>query len=211
MSSWARVESFKKLEDQSLYSETIPKLWDMPNEEAAALMRQWTSLEPACEDTISIRCEFESKRDANDRWGPAIERDQEIPACYFTRKFSRVKSYLGNGKWRDESQTPGPPWGKANPPLKAMAFLSSDGQGVAVFSPASTHAWNFGPHGNGLSEDPLAGPCMHVAPLERVKLGPESIYRFRYWLVVGKEIDLAKRLDMLWEKYSTERSELKKP
>ena len=40
-------------------------------------------------------------------------RHQEIPACYFTRNFSVVKSYLGEGQWRVETQPPGPPWGQA--------------------------------------------------------------------------------------------------
>ena len=40
--SWARVTEFKCLDDSSLYGETVPKPWDTPNEEAAAVMRQWT-------------------------------------------------------------------------------------------------------------------------------------------------------------------------
>ena len=39
VSSWARVTEFKRLDGHTLYGETVPKLWDMPNEEAAALMR----------------------------------------------------------------------------------------------------------------------------------------------------------------------------
>ena len=37
----------------------------------------------------------------------------------------------------------------------------------------------------GASDDPHAGPCMHIAPIDRVNLGPQSTYRYRYWLVVG--------------------------
>jgi hypothetical protein len=207
VSSWARVNEFKRLNEQTLYSETVPKLWDMPSEEATALMRQWTAFEPNMPDVIVVRCELISQREDNDRWGPARLSPQEIPACYFTRNFESVKSYLGKAQWRIESQPAGPPWGKATPPRKAMALFNSGGQGVAVFSPAS-EAWNFGPHASVLSDDPAAKPCMHVAPLSRVNLGPASTYRYRYWLIVGNEKELAARLDALWELYSNERAEL---
>ncbi len=209
--SWARVTEFKRLDDHTLYSETIPKLWDMPDEEAAALMRQWTAFEPAMPDVVVVRCELICARALDDRWGPARLSDQEVPACYFTRNFSTFKNYLGNGQWRTETQPPGPPWGKAEPPLKAMACFAANGQGVAVFSPTATRAWNFGPHGGGNSDDPAAGPCVHVAPIDRVNLGPQSTYRYRYWLVVGTEAQIAARLDLLWQKYSTERAELTNP
>ncbi|EMI17138.1 hypothetical protein RMSM_05929 [Rhodopirellula maiorica SM1] len=205
--SWARVREARR-EANSLYAETIPKLWDMPDEEAEARMRQWTQFEPLMPDVVVVTCEFTAQRSEDDRWGPAVMRSQEIPACYFTRNFANVKSYLGEGKWRVETQPPGPPWGKATPPRKAMAMFESSGQGVAVFSPASTQHWNFGPHGSGISDNPTAGPCMHVAPIDRVLLGPKSTYRYRYWIVVGDKATIADRLDALWRKYSSEQVEL---
>jgi hypothetical protein len=92
-----------------------------------------------------------------------------------------------------------------------MAVLAPNGQGVAIFSPSATQDWNFGPHGGGASDDPSAGPCVHVAPVDRVNLGPKSTYRFRYWLIVGTEPQLAARLDELLKKYSGERAELTDP
>jgi hypothetical protein len=209
--SWARVTEFKRRDDHSLYGETIPKLWDMPNEEAAAVMRQWTGFEPNMPDVVVVRCELVCQRPLNDRWGPARLSPQEIPACYFTRNFSVIKSYLGDGQWRSETQPPGPPWGKAAPPLKAMGCFTASGQGVAIFSPTATQPWNFGPHADGVSDDPTAGPCVHVAPIDSVNLGPKSTYRYRYWLVVGTEASLATRLDALWKKYSIEKAELNNP
>ena len=211
VASWARVNEFKRLDDRTLYGETVPKLWDMPNEEAAALMRQWTGFEPGLPDVVVVRCEFIAQRTEPDRWGPARLSPQEIPACYFTRNFSTVKSYLGDGRWRAESQPPGPPWGKTKPPKNAMAMFTPGGQGVAVFSPTATQNWNFGPHGGGASDEPRAGPCMHVAPIDRVNLGPKSTYRYRYWLVVGTEAQITVRLDELLKKYSSERAELTNP
>lgn len=209
--SWARVTEFQRLGDHTLYAETIPNLWDMPREPAAAVMRQWTAFEPAMPDVVVVRCEFVAQREPGDRWGPARLSPQEIPACYFTRNFSAVKTYLGGGAWRDESQPPGPPWGKAAPPRKAMAMFAASGEGVAVFSPAATQPWNFGPHAGGASDDPAAGPCMHVAPIDRVNLGPRSTYRYRYWLLLGRAPRLAARLDVLWEKYAAERAHLTEP
>ena len=87
-------------------------------------MRQWTGFEPLMSNVVVVDCQLISRRRDDDRWGPAVAAPQEIPACYFTRNFSVVKSYLGDGKWRAESQLPGPPWGKAKPPRKAMAFFA---------------------------------------------------------------------------------------
>ncbi|MEY2878238.1 MAG: hypothetical protein RLZZ15_618 [Verrucomicrobiota bacterium] len=232
--SWARVTEFRRLESvaeasrlssetpasgseftstplPALYAETIPNLWDMPSEPAAAVMRQWTAFEPAMPDVVVVRCEFIAQREPGDRWGPARLAPQEIPACYFTRNFSTVKTYLGDGVWRDESQPPGPPWGKTTPPRHAMACFAANGEGVAVFSPAATQPWNFGPHAGGTTDDPAAGPCMHVAPIDRVNLGPRSTYRYRYWLILGRAPQLAARLDTLWKIYSAERAELTDP
>jgi hypothetical protein len=205
--SWAQASVFR-LEENTLYSETVPKLWDMPNEEAEALMRQWTTFEPSISNAIVVRCEFLSLRDKTDRWGATSTSSQEVPACYFTRNLATVKSYLGSGKWREKVQPLGPPWGKATPPQKAMACFDASGYGVAIFSPTSAKHWNFGPHARGLSDDPVAGPCMHVAPISRVKFAPKSTYRYRYWLIVGDEVGIATSLDLLWNKYSRERAEL---
>lgn len=208
VSSWARVTAFERRDGPVLFSETVPKLWDMPDEEADALMRQWTGFESGMPGVVVVRCEFIARRAADDLWGPAQPAHQEVPACYFTRNFSMVKSYLGGGQWRGETQPPGPPWGRAQPPLGAMAFFAPGGEGVGVFSPSATQPWNFGPHGGGASDSVTAGPCMHVAPIDRVPLGPGSTYRFRYWLVVGTEGEIAARFDELVRKYSSERAEL---
>jgi hypothetical protein len=92
-----------------------------------------------------------------------------------------------------------------------MALFDGSGQGVALFCPASTQPWNFGSHFEGLSDDPMAGPCMHVASIDRVKLAPKSTYSYRYWLVVGDEPGIAESLDLLWKTYSQESAEVTQP
>jgi len=212
ISSWATSTRAEISDDrQTLFAETVPKLWDMPDEEAAALMRQWTKLEPGMPDVIVVRCEFISKRKPGDRWGPAVARHQELPACYFTRKFDRFKSYLGNKRWKPENQSPGPPWGRTTPSKNAMACFAANGQGIAVFSPSATEAWNFGPHRDGSSGEPNAGPCVHIAPIANLKLEPRTTLSYRYWLIVGDEARIARRLDQLIRKYSAERIKISSP
>lgn len=206
--SWARVTKLEQKPGE-IFCETVPKLWDMPNEEAAAVMRQWTSFEPGMPDVIVVRCEFESRRDPGDRWGDKpLPRHQELPACYFIRSFGTVKSYLGSGKWRDENPSLGPPWSKVVPPQKVVACFDAEGQGVAIFSPASMPEWNYGPVGQGDSSDPKAGPCMHVAPLAALRLGPKCRLGYRFWLVVGTAESMAPRLDALIAKYEREQVEV---
>jgi hypothetical protein len=204
--SWARVLEFAQPSVSELRSVTIPKLWDMPDEEAAAEMRQTVRFEPGLPHAVVVECEFAAQRESGDRWGPAVPRHQEIPACYFTRNFSDVRSYLGDGRWRSERQPPGPPWGRVQPPRKAMACFNAAGQGIALFSPCATQPWNFGPHGGGASDDPAAGPCMHVAAIDEVSLGPRSRYQYRYWLVVGDAAELASALDRLDEQYGAQQA-----
>ncbi|MFT4546483.1 MAG: hypothetical protein ACI8XO_000044 [Verrucomicrobiales bacterium] len=205
--SWARVTEFKRLDENTLYGETVPKLWDMPDEEAEALMHQWIRFEPAMPNTIAVTCELIARRQADDRWGPANRSPQEIPATYFTRNFDTFKMYEGAGKWSELSQKPGPPWGNTKATRNAIACFEKSGQGVAIFSPAAA-TWNYGPHAGGKTDDPLGGPCVHIAPVARVLLGPRSTVKYRYWLVTGTESEIGRQLEKLWEKYKGERIQL---
>ena len=195
--AWATA-SVMRQDASRLSSETVPKLWDMTNERATALMKQTTSFEEGFDNVIRVTCEFQSQRPADDRWGSkAVPRGQELPACYFTRRYRRISSYLGDGKWRAESYRPGPPWFQCRPPLAVMGCFDEAGRGVAVFSPVSTKPWNFGAAGGGASDDPQDKSCMHIAPIEVLKLGPQSSLRYSYWLVVGTQADVAASLDRL--------------
>ncbi|MEZ6088976.1 MAG: hypothetical protein R3C05_13310 [Pirellulaceae bacterium] len=205
--SWARITK-STLKENRIYCETVPKLWDMPDEEAQARMRQWTAFEPGMSNVIVVKNEIICSRDADDPWGPAVVNHQEVPACYFTRNFQFVKSYIGRGEWRTEHQPPGPPWGRANPPLNVMACFEKGGQGIAVYSPAATLPWNFGPHGVQRTTKPSDGPCMHLAPIDQAAIGPRSTYRYRYWLIVGDATAIEERLETLIMRHSDESSEL---
>jgi len=204
--SWARVTRFEKLQDRQLITETVPKLWDMPDEEAEAIMFQSTEFEPDMPNVVRVRNRFVSNRQENDRWGAAVARHQELPACYYTSAFHNFESYLGNGEWLREHQAPGPPWGQAKPPLNVMACFNDEDQGVAVFSPVADQPWNFGPHEpHTPSAGPTDPPCVHLAPISTVALGPQSTLEYRYWLVVGSKAEITKQIDILLTKYPDEK------
>jgi hypothetical protein len=209
VNSWARVTRFEMLEGRKLVAETVPKLWDMPNEEAEALMVQSVEFEAGMSDVLLINNRLICKRKPGDRWGPPVPRHQELPACYFTSSFRNIHCYLGKGQWRKVEQPAGPPWGKAEPELKAMACFNDQGQGVALYSPTADKHWNFGPHGkyNANAKD-VDGPCVHMAPIGLVKLGPTSTLEFRYWLMVGERAAISARLDALLAKYPKEQLKL---
>ena len=210
--SWARVTHFEHRRDRGiLFGETIPKLWDMPDEEAQAIMRQWTGFEKDMPRVVVVRNQLVCTRGLADRWGPPHPSPQELPACYFTRNFDTFKIYQGNKRWKTLSQDPGPPWGRTKPPLKAMACFNEEGQGIAIYSPASGETWNFGPHVNARSTDPKGGPCVHIAPVGHVRLGPRSTYEYSYWLIVGTQAQITADLDRLIQSYSTERGKLTEP
>lgn len=205
--SWSEVPVFKRIDRETLYSETIPKLWDMPDEPAAALMRQWTSFEPGMPNVVVVRCQLKSERQPGDRWGPPNNRHQEVPATYFTRNFTTVKSYLGDGRWRTEPTKPGPPWSQAKSPRHAMACFEESGQGIAVFSPNALF-WNYGPVGKSKPDTPLSPPCIHIAPVTLARLAPRSTYTYRYWMAVGTAPQIAARLETLWKNYADDRAQL---
>jgi len=197
VASWSRMTRFERPADGSLVGETVARLWDMPDEEAEAVIRQTTRFEPGFANVVRLECELECRRQEGDRWGPAVPRHQELPAIYLTRSFATLRSYLGAGRWRDEAIPPGPPWGRVKPPQAAVACFDAAGQGVAVWSPEATEAWNVGPHGAGDSADPAADSCMHVAPIVTARLGPRSVFRFQAWLIVGDKGAIAEALDVL--------------
>ena len=212
VNSWARVTDFRKISASRLYSETVPKLWDMPDEEAEAEMVQDTEFVRGMDNVVMVRNRLTCKREKGDKWGDAVPRHQELPACYFTSRFRNAEMYLGGGKWEAVKQPPGPPWGKAKPPLNVMGCFADDGQGIVVFSPASDVHWNFGPHGKyDPKSKPTDGPCMHLAPIGMAKLGPQSILEYTYWIIVGDKSEIEPRLETLLAKRKDEKLKLTDP
>ena len=209
VNSWARVTKFEKKGEEMLFAETIPKLWDMADEEAEAVLEQSCEYEAGMPNVVVVRNKFTCKRKANDIWGDeALPRHQELPACYFTRQFDDFKTYEGGGKWQAVSQRPGPPWGRTTPKLNAMACFNDKGQGIGIFSPVANQHWNFGPVGNNVKAKPTDPHCVHMAPIAMVKLGPKSVLEYRYWIVVGDRDEVTRRFDELVKRYGDEKLKL---
>lgn len=211
--SWARVTRFETPEEGRIFAETVPKLWDMHDEEAEALMQQQVEFVKGAPNVVEVSNRLVCQRKDGDRWGDkALPRHQELPACYFTSAFRHFECYMGEGKWKKVEQPPGPPWGRTTPPLDIMACFNDAGQGVAIFSPAATEHWNFGPHQKYTpNAKPTDGPCVHVAPIAKVNLGPRSVLQYRYWLVTGDRKAIEARLDVLLKHHADEQLQLTNP
>jgi len=211
--SWARVTRFEQAEPGKIFAETVPKLWDMPDEEAEALMQQKVEFVAGMPNVVEVNNRLVCKRKDGDRWGDKpLRRHQELPACYFTSEFRHFECYLGDRKWQKVEQKPGPPWGRATPPLNIMACFNDQGQGVALFSPTANEHWNFGPHQKyNPKAKPTDGACVHMAPIAAVNLGPRSILQYRYWLVTGERERIVQCLDVLVRKHGSEKLMLTNP
>ena len=61
------VDSFS-LNNGILYSWTRPKLWDVPNETAQAVIKQWTQFEPGMSQVIRVTNQLACLRPAGDAW-----------------------------------------------------------------------------------------------------------------------------------------------
>ncbi|MCU0748179.1 MAG: hypothetical protein MUF13_01395 [Akkermansiaceae bacterium] len=196
------VDSFS-LNNGILYSWTRPKLWDVPNETAQAVIKQWTQFEPGMSQVIRVTNQLVCLRSNNDAWGSPANRHQELPACYFIRALNRAKIYNGNGSWSDYNYPllSSNGWGRPNPPKKAMAFFLANDFGVGIYSPASTTAWNCGATGTSASTDPTHADTMHVAPLATLAFDRQTQFTFNYWIVMGNQATIRTRLDQLLALY----------
>lgn len=66
-----------------LYGRIRPKLWDMPDETAAAVMEQWTEFEPNMPDVIRVTNKIVCQRPASDKWGAAAAHHQGTAGLLF--------------------------------------------------------------------------------------------------------------------------------
>ncbi len=194
----SQVDIFEK-KDGQLFSRTTPKLWDMPDENAQAIMEQWTSFEPGMPEVVSVRNRVTCTRAADDDWGAAVDRHQELPAIYLVRSMRNAKIYIGDQEWEDYAMPHlgSAGWGRILPPRHAMAFFDDRGRGFAIYSPRADTPWNCGVVGDSSTEDPDASETVHVAPLATLAFGPDAVFDFRYWIILGDQETIARRLDEL--------------
>jgi hypothetical protein len=93
-----------------------------------------------------------------------------------------------------------------------MACFNEKSQGVGLFSPVANRHWNFGPVGTSSpSAKPTDNPCVHMAPIATVRMGPQTTLEYRYWLVVGSKAEIAASFDVLLKKYKKEKMKITDP
>jgi hypothetical protein len=200
--SWTSVPSIVDTftnDGTTLYSWTRPKLWDVPDETAACVIKQWTRFEPNMAQVIRVQNQLACLRSSTDIWGAPTARHQELPACYFIRGLNRAKIYNGGGSWTDYNypQLVGGGWGRPNPSSKAMAFFLQNDFGIGIYAPAANTAWNCGAVGSSATTDSFSNETMHVAPLRTVSLDRTTQFNHTYWIVLGNQATIATRLDQL--------------
>lgn len=173
------------------FSRTIPLLWDMTTgEKGQAWMDQWNQFEPGMPHVLRITCRFRCFRDANNIWGSALARHQELPAVYLIRSLSKVVTYKGSSPWTNDATeqvtiTPGPPWGVHYPTESWAAMVNpTTNIGVGVFSPIGTTRWYLGATGNPPG-GPTSSQTMHMAPIRTMSMDRDSIMVYRYWMIYG--------------------------
>ena len=187
-----------------LYCRLRPKLWDMSDETASAVMEQWTEFEPDMPDVIRVTARISCQRSSSDPWGKPELRHQELPACYFLRALNAVKIYQGNGSWTTcvYPHLSASGWGRVDPPRKTMALFLPNGSGIGIYSPRADTPWNVGATGDSRSMDPSSPDTMHVAPLASVALTHSASFTYRCWLILGNEQSIASRVEELTARHS---------
>lgn len=192
---------------RGFFSRTIPLLWDMTTgEQGRCWMDQWNEFEPGMDDVVRVTCRLICFRDADDVWGAARNRHQELPAVYLIRSLSKIVTYQGDVPWADDATelfpyTPGPPWQRCYPTEHWVAMVDpATDIGVGLFSPAGTTLWNVGATGNPPG-GPTSSQTMHMAPVRGVKLDRDSILVYRYWLIHGDLTTIRSRAYELHARY----------
>lgn len=176
-----------------VYVKTQPRLWDRnAHSLARAYMEQWISHHTVLSNVVVVDSAFTCFRDSNDEWGLAGPRDQELPACYFVACLNTIKSYTNTAPWTEGPLATIPnspesgsfPWVRFTPTEQWSACVNSTNWGVGVYTPIST-ASLAGKHGTGTTCGTFNSSTMYVSPLGRYAFGRNSVFSYRYYLIVG--------------------------
>lgn len=190
-------------DDSSSYVKCVPMRWDMNNVPADAVMEQWTSLSG---NVVTVRNRITVSRSVGDGFG-VTPSGQELPAVYPIADLSHLYAYVGNAPFT-ESAVPGELsvvnlssgfWGRyQDVPEKWMAFIGSDGYGMAVYNPIST-SMLAGRSGNAYGNC-YSGNTSYIAPLATVKIPYRGEYEYTYYLIVGNLGEIRSAVYTLHEK-----------
>jgi len=183
----AQIIDFKKTGNE-LYVKCIPMQWDMNNKPAEAEMEQWTTLNG---NVLEVRNRLTCHRTDN-IYGDSILCDQELPAVYPVSALQNLYSYQGTAPFTGAPAIRLPVknlssgfWGiYEDLPENWMAFTDDTGWGMAVYNPLCKKflAGMSGVPGKEAAD----GSTSYIAPVKKEVLYKNSVYEYRYYILIGK-------------------------
>jgi len=175
-----------------IYVKTQPFLWDRDNQLSQSYMEQWISLHPTLTNVVVVDNRFTCFRGNNDQWGGPVPCAQELPAVYFVSELGTIKAYTNNLPWRNGVLATIPhhpssgkfPWVRYTPTEPWTACVNSSNFGAGVYTPIAT-SFLAGKAGKGTSWNTFDDSTMYIAPLGRYSFTTNTVFRYRYYLIVG--------------------------
>lgn len=175
-----------------LYVKTQPYLWDRNNQLAQAYMEQWISLHPALTNVVVVYSRLTCFRDPNDEWGAPVMRNQELPAVYLVSALNTIKAYTNALPWQNHTLSTIPntpssgtfPWVRYTPTEAWTACVDGTGFGAGVYTPIAT-SFLAGKSGSAVVWDTANSSTMYISPLGNYAFTTNSVFSYRYYLIVG--------------------------
>ena len=182
----------------TIYVKCIPKLWDMNNVDAEAVIEQWTTIDG---NVLKVHNKLTSNRTDN-LYGEGVINDQELPAVYPIADLKNVYGYFGNRPFKNAPKDNPTAinlsggtgfWGRYRTNIVTenwMSFANDNNWGMTVYTPISL---NFlaGIAGNGGGGGANDGNTSYIAPLVKTALNKKSVYEYDYYLIIG-DVDQAR-------------------
>lgn len=175
-----------------IYVKTQPFLWDRNNQLSQSYMEQWITLHPTLTNVVVVDNRFTCFRDAKDQWGGPASLSQELPAVYFVSALGTIKAYTNNLPWRNGALATIPnspssgkfPWVRYTPTEPWTACVNPSNFGAGVYTPIAT-SFLAGKAGKDSSWKTFDDSTMYIAPLGNHAFVTNSLFSYRYYLIVG--------------------------
>ena len=191
----AKILTFKKGR-KMLYVKCIPMQWDMNNKPAEAEMEQWTTLKG---NILEVRNRLTCHR-TDTIYGDSILCDQELPAVYPISALKNLYTYQGDAPFTNAPvqqlrvvNLSSGFWGiYKNVSENWMAFTDDLSWGMLVYNPKSNNflAGLAGVIGN----EADSGSTSYIAPVKKEILYKNSVYEYKYFILVGKLEEMRKKI-----------------
>lgn len=175
-----------------IYVKTQPMLWDRNNQVSQSYMEQWISLHPTLNNVVAVDCRLSCFRDNNDAWGGPVVHNQELPAVYLVSALNTIMAYTGGSPWTGDALATIPnspasgtfPWSRYTPTEPWTACVNSTNTGAGVYTPDAT-SFLAGKSGSAVTTSPTDASTMYIAPIANQSFNYNSVYSYRFYLIVG--------------------------